>query len=221
MPAHRTLAGGDTILTERSPLWCVMASGSLAALPVLLALLVVITLLLLASLREVGLNRLLLAGALAVLYACIVGMLTALLYRWPQGVSRWGDMIGGLLLWPASFPPVYALVATVRAFINGAQPVMWPGSLSTQWELEAIEAVSYAAVFASTWYTSWRLLYPRLLRRLSTVDERDVMAELLRRYYRYHGMTMHASLPTMAARDHATTETVPPLHDDRGSSDAS
>ena len=182
---HR-LPTRDTVLGDRSALPTVLACGALAALPLLLALTAITAAALVVPPMTLHVLRWLYVGCLVIVYGCIVGAGSALLSRWGYRSQRWGDLASGLLLWPASFLPVYALVVAIYAFTHGTPPRSWTDMVPDRWSAQAIEAVSLSALLATAWFGSWRFLYVRFLRRISGVDEQAIASALLREHYRDH-----------------------------------
>lgn len=114
----------------------------------------------------------------------IAGALAGLLARWGSRAGRWGDISAGLVLWPASFFPSYALVMTLDAASAGQPNTLLTRPVPSDWTVVAAEGVLLAACFATAWFGTWRWLFVRILGLLGRVDDREVASDLLRRYYR-------------------------------------
>ena len=176
----------DDILAAESGWGTVLICGALATLPLLTALAAVFAVIAVALVVPIA--RLYPTvwpyGTMIVLfYGATVGAVAALLYRWGQRSKRWGDIAGGLLLWPASFPPAYAFVVFVHGISIGSFDISWLTPVSAYWQPVTIEAVAFSAVLATSWFASWRAIYVVILRRVSGVDQHVVMTAMLRQYF--------------------------------------
>jgi hypothetical protein len=192
----------DSILNERSGTGSVLVCGAIAALPVTVLVAIMAGILVFSRIRFVLLQGWLPSLLFLLMLGAIVGALSALLVRWGSKSRRWGDLAGGLLFWPTSFVLSYCLVLLAHVAISRPNTVFNVYAQARPW---IVEAIPLSGLLAVGWFASWRAAYRQLLRRLSDLDQQDIMAGVLRRHYHEHLSTKKGPVASSAGPNTKTT----------------